>query len=130
MGARVERRSAKRFEVPQLAAAFNCGCAASKAQAKLHTPKPDTCASIFDALYSCSNATTAKGVLVIKLFEDDPSGLKGMRRILSLEYEVLSASDPRQALEIDLVISDMTMPEMSGAALLREIAQISPATAG
>jgi DNA-binding NtrC family response regulator len=58
-------------------------------------------------------------------------------RLLKREgYQVLSAEGPRQALEIvttpppvDLVVSDIDMPEKPGTQLVREIAQLSPQTA-
>ncbi len=56
--------------------------------------------------------------------------------LLSLGYEVVLCSSGPQALEtfqqegvrIDLVLTDMTMPGMSGAELARRIKQLSPAT--
>ncbi len=74
----------------------------------------------------------------VLIVDDDPIVLditsKYLRKIKS--YEVLSASSPAQALEIikselpvDLVISDVEMPEMSGPEFLNEIAQVSPRTA-
>jgi DNA-binding NtrC family response regulator len=75
----------------------------------------------------------------VLIVDDNSSTLKATCRLLSLqmEYEVLSASGPRRALEIvrsesqvDLVVSDVTMPEMSGPELLCNVARISPATAG
>ena len=52
-------------------------------------------------------------------------------------YEVLPADSPRQALEIvrnnppvDVVVSDVSMPEMRGPQLVREIAELSPQSAG
>jgi two-component system, cell cycle sensor histidine kinase and response regulator CckA len=58
------------------------------------------------------------------------------RRLRREGYEVFPASGPRQALEIvkknplmDLVLSDIHMPEMRGTELVREIARISPRTA-
>ena len=52
-------------------------------------------------------------------------------------YHVLSASGPRQALEIvrtqtpiQLVLSDIEMPEMRGTELICEVARLSPQTAG
>jgi DNA-binding NtrC family response regulator len=51
-------------------------------------------------------------------------------------YEVLSAEGPRHALElvgtaspVDLLVSDIVMPEMQGTQLVREVAQLSPHTA-
>jgi DNA-binding NtrC family response regulator len=52
-------------------------------------------------------------------------------------YEVLPADGPLHALAIvkddppvHLVVSDNQMPEMSGTQLIREVAQLSPETAG
>jgi CheY-like chemotaxis protein len=52
-------------------------------------------------------------------------------------HDVLQAMGPREALEIvrndpsvDLVLSDIDMPDMKGTQLIREVAQLSPQTAG
>jgi DNA-binding response OmpR family regulator len=63
--------------------------------------------------------------------------LSAVSRILQREgFDVLSAEGPRQALEIvttpppvDLVVSDISMPEKLGTQLVREVAQVSPQTA-
>jgi len=73
-------------------------------------------------------------VLVV---DDDDLFLNATSRMLSRAgYEVLPANRPHQALEIirknpqiDLVISDVVMPEMRGTELVREIARIRPETA-
>lgn len=73
-------------------------------------------------------------VLVV---DDDDLFLNATSRMLSRAgYEVLPANRPHQALEIirknppiDLVISDVAMPEMRGTELVREIARIRPETA-
>jgi CheY-like chemotaxis protein len=69
--------------------------------------------------------------------DDETAVLRAVRAMLSrVGYEVLLAAGARQALEIvrndpliDLMLTDVTMPEMQGTALVREIAQISPRTA-
>jgi response regulator RpfG family c-di-GMP phosphodiesterase len=60
--------------------------------------------------------------------DDEPSILSALRRLLRTQrYDVLTAGSGRDALEIlatqpvDLVISDMRMPEMDGAQLLERI---------
>lgn len=73
----------------------------------------------------------------VLIVDDEELLLNAMSRMLSMAaYEVLSANRPHQALEIirkeapiDLVISDIAMPEMRGPELIREIARISPRTA-
>jgi DNA-binding NtrC family response regulator len=52
-------------------------------------------------------------------------------------YQVLTASGPRQALEIirtpppvQLILSDVAMPEMRGTQLVSEVFRLSPQTAG
>src|SRR5215469_14532837 len=79
-------------------------------------------------------AATAR-VLVV---DDDATMLVSVSRMLSRQgYEVLQASGPRQALEIartpppvQLVLSDVEMPEMRGTQLVSEVFQLSPQTAG
>ncbi len=75
-------------------------------------------------------------VLVV---DDEPSILRMTCRLLGHKglYEVVSASGPAQALEIikngcliDIVVSDVEMPDMRGPDLLREIGKVSPTTAG
>jgi len=74
-------------------------------------------------------------VLVV---DDDSTMLEVVSRMLTRAgYEVLPANGARQALEIvnnppgvDLVVSDLKMPDMQGTQLVREVARISPQTAG
>ncbi len=70
---------------------------------------------------------------LILLVDDDPMILEIMTRILDrLGYHVITALDPVKALKIfkekpdsiDLVITDMTMPQMSGITLTQKILAI------
>jgi len=73
----------------------------------------------------------------VVLIDDEELFLSTISRILTRAgYEVLPANRPHQALEIvrnnaqiDLVISDVNMPEMRGMELVREIARIRPGIA-
>ena len=73
----------------------------------------------------------------ILIVDDDVILLDVLGRTLRRQgYDVLLACHPREALTIvrqqapiDVVLSDIMMPEMQGTELVREIAQISPQTA-
>jgi len=70
------------------------------------------------------------------LFVDDEQGLVNAygSMLRDLGYDVTSETDPEKALavfreqfeNIDLVITDMTMPQMNGDKLTREITKIKP----
>lgn len=69
----------------------------------------------------------------VLLVDDEPSVLSGLRRVLHGRYVVHTADDPERALDMvnelpDLaaVVSDMRMPGMDGAALLKEVRTIVP----
>ncbi|MCH8029675.1 MAG: MASE1 domain-containing protein [Candidatus Dadabacteria bacterium] len=71
----------------------------------------------------------------ILLVEDEPLVLETTKNMLEgLGYNVLTASNGKEALEIfynkrseiDLVVTDMVMPEVDGAALLRELKETAP----
>lgn len=73
----------------------------------------------------------------ILVVDDEPSVLQFAERVLSRSgYRVLLAADAETAwqffergeMEIHLVVSDVTMPGMSGAQLVGRIQQNSPAT--
>jgi CheY-like chemotaxis protein len=76
----------------------------------------------------------AARVLVV---DDDALMLASVSRKLSRQgYDVLPASRPRQALEIiktpppvQLILSDVSMPEMRGTQLLSEVFRLAPETA-
>jgi signal transduction histidine kinase/ActR/RegA family two-component response regulator len=82
-----------------------------------------------------SNATEKRGSETILLVEDDENVRRLTRMILEQQgYRVLTASSGAQALEIacdprrsiDLVLSDVVMPGMSGHELLDRISQVRP----
>jgi PAS domain S-box-containing protein len=69
------------------------------------------------------------------LFVEDEDSVRdaGERVLQSLGYRVLTASDGREALEVlrnnsgvDLVLTDMIMPEMGGRELIQKVKQIAP----
>jgi DNA-binding response OmpR family regulator len=67
------------------------------------------------------------------LVDDEPNVIEGIARRLRREFEIFSAGDGASALrlleqngEMQIVISDMRMPGMSGAALLAETCRLYP----
>ena len=72
--------------------------------------------------------------LSILYFDDEPMCLEVFRETFAGDYEVRTAvtlEEARRALvegPFDFVISDQVMPEISGTAFLREIAQTHPQT--
>jgi response regulator RpfG family c-di-GMP phosphodiesterase len=67
--------------------------------------------------------------------DDEPSVLSSLKRLLrSEQYQVVTAQSGKHGLElmanepIDLVISDMRMPEMTGAEFLKSVAENYPET--
>gem|GEM_PF-841841 len=80
---------------------------------------------------------TSRGHPTIVCVDDEPLVSRALYRLLSREpYDVLLAETPRQALryvkdyDVDLVITDQRMPDMSGVELLSEVRQVSPSTTG
>lgn len=73
----------------------------------------------------------------VLIVDDEPAVLRLVSRALvGSGYEVLGATSPGEALNlvqssprIDLVISDVVMPEMRGPELVREVTRHSPSTA-
>lgn len=72
---------------------------------------------------------------LILLVEDDPIILDTVKdMLLELKYNVLSAATPEEAIKIakstkekiDLVITDLIMPQMNGIALKRKLEEIIP----
>jgi CheY-like chemotaxis protein len=77
-----------------------------------------------------------KAAVNFLIVDDDSAFLEPLSKLLVRQgYVVFAFTSPRQALEIaskepgiDVVVSDVEMPEMRGTELLREIAKISPRT--
>lgn len=73
------------------------------------------------------------------LFIDDEPSIRGIYEmlpsVLGEDYEVTTAGSAREALEnisrarFDVVVSDLMMPEVSGAELLARVAEVSPGAA-
>jgi two-component system, cell cycle sensor histidine kinase and response regulator CckA len=77
----------------------------------------------------------AKGYGSILFIEDEPTVLKMMTMMITkLGFKIQAMSSPLQALELfrknperfDLVITDLTMPEMTGIELARELHKTTP----
>lgn len=71
----------------------------------------------------------------ILLVDDEPSVINALTRLLKpLKLDIFSASNGVEALQklqenpVDIVISDLSMPEMNGADLLSQVAQDYPET--
>lgn len=67
------------------------------------------------------------------LVDDEPNVIEGIMRRLRREYEIFCANDGAQALrvleqqgEMHVIVTDMRMPVMNGAALLAQVAKIYP----
>jgi CheY-like chemotaxis protein len=80
-------------------------------------------------------AAPRRGIGTILVVDDEERLLRGCARMLRLlGYEVLTAPGGREALELvrehrdrlDLVILDLTMPEMSGAATYAALRDLAP----
>ena len=70
----------------------------------------------------------------VLIVDDEPDMVENCARILKREgYECLTATDGRRALEIvesarpDLLLTDLSMPELDGMALLRRAHEVDPA---
>lgn len=83
---------------------------------------------------SSSNQTTQKPAVIL-LVEDEPIVREITGKVLeSAGYEVLECSGPKEALgladsypgRIDLLLTDIVMPEMSGIALAEKIRSLQP----
>jgi DNA-binding NtrC family response regulator len=73
-----------------------------------------------------------KQKLSILYFDDEPACLEVFRETFARDHEVRTAAtlaEARRALaeaEFDVIISDLSMPEISGTAFLRETARTHP----
>lgn len=73
----------------------------------------------------------------ILCLDDEPYVLEGLQRTLRATYNVLTTTEPHKALEllgddaepaIQVIISDMRMPEMTGVAVLERAQEVAPDT--
>jgi CheY-like chemotaxis protein len=73
----------------------------------------------------------------ILCLDDEPSVLDGLRRTLRSGYEVVTTTEPLEALELlaekpddpfAVIISDMRMPGMTGISVLEKAQQVAPDT--
>lgn len=70
----------------------------------------------------------------IMFVDDEERILRSLAMQFRREYEVLTESDPRRALErlknerVQIIVSDQRMPQMSGAELLAQAREIAPDT--
>lgn len=79
-----------------------------------------------------------KMMTTLLVVDDNAPMLSAVNRMLSRHgYNVLPANGARQALEIvngnasiQLILSDIMLPEMRGTQLVREVLRLSPQTAG
>ena len=72
---------------------------------------------------------------IILFVDDEPAILRSLQRIASkVDATILTASSGFEALEIiesthvDVIVSDINMPNMDGNQLLEQVSQISPET--
>jgi len=81
------------------------------------------------------DAHPVRGTERIAIVDDEPAIVKMLQQILSrLGYVVVAHTSPTETLaliqsrphDVDLVITDMTMPEMPGDILIREMRKIRP----
>ncbi len=69
---------------------------------------------------------------MILVVDDEPANLRLLKRVLSENYEVLSAQSGAEAMEllkqheISLIITDQRMPQMSGVQLLEQSLSLRP----
>ncbi|ACH40609.1 sensor histidine kinase response regulator, PAS, PAS and PAS domain-containing [Citrifermentans bemidjiense Bem] len=100
---------------------------------KIYLPRHD--AAKAETLPEPAEQPVSRGHETILLVEDEPSIREVTISLLQLQgYRVLAAGLPREALElarahadeIDLVMTDVVMPEMNGRELARSLLAISP----
>jgi len=77
--------------------------------------------------------TRSRGILIV---DDEPNNLTVLRNFLESGYQVYEARSGREALDIakttdlDVVITDQRMPEMTGVELLEHLRHLKPDVAG
>ena len=67
------------------------------------------------------------------MVDDEPLFCKSVERLLAPDHDIVSLSDPREALRrleagqrFDVILSDLAMPGMSGIELHAEISRMAP----
>jgi signal transduction histidine kinase len=89
-----------------------------------------------EARPAAADAASVRGGDEVVLVVDDEAAIRGLcaRALRSLGYSVLQAASPSEALQfvsgyagrLDLVLSDVSMPEMSGVLLCRQLTAVRP----
>ena len=101
---------------------------------KIYLPRVDAAAEIQIADDGTAGMSTRGGETILIVEDDDALRTVACRALVQCGYEVLEASDGQAALrtcaqhdgKIHLVVTDMVMPEMSGAELAELIAESFP----
>ncbi len=72
----------------------------------------------------------------ILVVDDEPQMVSALRRVLSLRHEVFTATTGRDALarlnavgEVDVILCDLMMPELTGMDVYRSLSQTTPVLA-
>jgi two-component system cell cycle sensor histidine kinase/response regulator CckA len=97
---------------------------------------PQRASAVAHALSSDDETSVVGGTETVLVVEDDAAVRSTAALVLeSYGYRVLCAADPQEALtvarriqDIDLVLSDVVMPQMSGVELAGELAKLRPGT--
>lgn len=100
---------------------------------------PNEKSSLLDSPSSSERGTAAvddRGRSRILLVDDDDAILRIATRVLRAEHEVTSITRPQEALErllageqFDLIVCDVTMPELTGLQLFAALLEAAPETA-
>jgi CheY-like chemotaxis protein len=80
-----------------------------------------------------SSAPQGQGEVILLVEDEERLRKVGRRALESLGYRVLTAANGREALEmyevesgVDLVVTDVVMPEMGGKELMRDLRKVAP----
>jgi PAS domain S-box-containing protein len=85
-----------------------------------------------DVEHTPASIPEGRGETVLLVEDQEKLREAGRSMLASLDYRVLTAANGREALEmleglqVDLVITDIVMPEMGGKSLMRELTQVLP----
>jgi CheY-like chemotaxis protein len=103
----------------------------------IYLPKHSNAAPLSLVTPSKPETTTKKDTATIVLVEDEPENLEMYRTMLEgLGYNVLAAGTPQECLRlaqsytgpIDLLVTDVVMPEMNGRELADKFTTLNPST--